>query len=127
MSEEKLNLIIAKNISRYLDSHNKTQNDLAQYMGVTQATVSNWCKGIKVPRMSKIDKICSYFNINRSDLMEERTNNIDDASYYLDPDAETLAQEIYDRPELKVLFDATRNVSKDDIQFVVDMLDRMKK
>ena len=50
-----------------------------------------------------------------------------DESYYLDPAAAAMAQELYARPEMRVLFDATRNVSPDDIQFVIDMLDRMKK
>lgn len=42
-------------------------------MNVSQATISNWCKGIKMPRMDKIDRICKYFNINRSDLMDSHT------------------------------------------------------
>ena len=62
--------------------------------------------------------------------MDQITN--DDLSettdkYYLDPEVAEMAQELYSRPEMRVLFDATKNVSKDDIQFVIDMLDRMKK
>nr|MDE7425210.1 hypothetical protein [Lachnospiraceae bacterium] len=64
------------------------------FMDVSQATVSNWCKGLKMPRMDKIDKICLFFNINRSDLMEDRTDlkeiqkhfsdhNIDNSDYRL--------------------------------------------
>lgn len=71
MSEHELNGIIANNITKQLELHNRTQSDLAEYMGVSQATVSNWCKGIKMPRMSKIDMICEYFHIERSDLMDE--------------------------------------------------------
>lgn len=69
MSEKELNLIIAKNISKYLEIQSKTQTDLAEYIGVSQATVSNWCKGIKMPRMSKIDMICKFFSIEHSELM----------------------------------------------------------
>lgn len=61
MSEKELNSIIAKNISKYLEIQSKTQSDLAEYIGVSQATVSNWCKGIKMPRMAKIDMICNFF------------------------------------------------------------------
>lgn len=75
MSEKELNTIIAKNISYYLESHNKSQLELAEYMGVSQATVSNWCRGEKMPRMKKIDMLCKYFNISRSDLMEDRIQN----------------------------------------------------
>lgn len=69
MSEKEINRIIADNLVHQMSIHNCTQLELAQYMGVSQATVSNWCKGIKLPRMSKVDKICDFFHINRSDLL----------------------------------------------------------
>lgn len=71
MPEKELNAIIAKNISRYLEINNKSQLELAEYIGVSQATVSNWCRGEKMPRMKKVDMICKFFNISRSDLMED--------------------------------------------------------
>lgn len=76
MSEKEINSIIAQNISSYLEKTGKTQIDLADYMGVSQATISNWCKGVKLPRLDKIDKICSFFNIKRSQLMEQETEII---------------------------------------------------
>ena len=72
MPEKDLNKIIAKNITNQLELQNKNQMDLADYMGVTQTTVSNWCRGEKMPRMKKIDMICNFFNINRTDLMNEK-------------------------------------------------------
>ncbi len=124
MSEQELNKIIAKNISYYLESSGKTQLDLATYMGVSQASVSNWCKGIKIPRMDKIDKICSFFHILRSDLMEDDFINSQNTEYYLDDDAKDMAQFLYENPDYKVLFDASRKVKKEDIEFVKQMLDR---
>ena len=70
MKDYEINNIIAENISSFLDRYGKTQNDLADYMGVSQATVSNWCKGVKLPRMDKIDRICNFFNVSRMQLME---------------------------------------------------------
>lgn len=75
MSEKEINEIIAHNINMYLEHSGKTQADLALYMNVSQATISNWCKGAKMPRMDKIDKICSFFNIKRTDLMDERISS----------------------------------------------------
>ena len=76
MSETELNMVIANNITKQLELHNRTQLDLAEYMGVSQATVSNWCKGIKMPRMTKIDMICNYFDIKRSDLMNNKSEQV---------------------------------------------------
>lgn len=79
MKEQDINKIIAENISFFLDINKKTQFDLAEYMGVSQATVSNWCKGVKLPRMDKIDRICDFFRVTRSELMEDRSS-IDNSS-----------------------------------------------
>lgn len=74
MSEKELNAIITKKLNYYMDLNSTTQVELAEYMGVSQATISNWQKGIKTPRMSKIDKICEFFHIKRSDLMEDNSS-----------------------------------------------------
>lgn len=74
MSEKELNKIIADNITRQMELNNRTQLELAEYMNVSQATVSNWCKGVKMPRMSKIDMICKFFDINRSDLVNDSSS-----------------------------------------------------
>lgn len=73
MSSSDINIRIAENLNQYMAKNNVTQLELAEYMNVSQATISNWCKGIKMPRMDKIDRICKYFNINRSDLMDSHT------------------------------------------------------
>lgn len=70
-NEQRINQIIAFNISELLKKQNRTQLELAEFLGVTQATVSNWCTGVKMPRMDKIDHICEFFNVKRSDLMKE--------------------------------------------------------
>lgn len=72
MSEKEIRDIIYKNINYYMDKTNTTRAELAEYIGVSQATISNWCNGTMTPRMSKIDKLCEFFNIQRSDLMEDR-------------------------------------------------------
>lgn len=123
MSEQEINAIIAQNLNYHLNRCGKSQLDLAVYMGVSQATVSNWCKGIKLPRMDKIDRICEFFRINRSELMSDKN---DSTTYYLDDDARDLAQFMFENPEYKVLFDASRKVKKEDIEFVKQMMDRMR-
>lgn len=51
--------------------------------------------------------------------------NEDNNVYYLDDDARDMAQFMYENPEYKVLFDASRKVKKEDIDFVKQMIDRM--
>lgn len=66
--------IIAKNLRRIAYENGKTQADMCRDLRISQATISSWMTGVRVPRMSKIDLLCHYFNCTRSDLMEEHTD-----------------------------------------------------
>lgn len=125
MSEQELNEIICKKLNYYMEQNNITQTELAEYMGVSQATVSNWQKGIKTPRMSKVDKLCDFFHIKRSDLMEDKSNQ-EEESYYTNPETQQLAQEIFDNPDLRILFDTTRDCSPEDMKKVISMVKAFK-
>lgn len=51
--------------------------------------------------------------------------NEEQPSYYLDPEVAQLAQELYERPEMRVLFDASRNASPEDIEQVAALLEKL--
>ena len=72
MTEYDLKTVFSKNLNAYLKLAGKTQADLARYLNVSTATVNYWCRGAKSPRMDKADRMCSFFGIRRSDLIEER-------------------------------------------------------
>lgn len=126
MSEKEFNEVFAKNLNYFLELNNKSQQDLANYIGVSAATVSNWCKAIKSPRMNKVDMMCTYFKLKRSDLMEDRSDKQED-NYYINEETREIAQEIYDNPDLKSLFDMSRNMSperlKAHLQFMQNLQD----
>ncbi len=102
-----------------------TQIDLAKRLGVGTTSVYNWCNGIKTPRMDKVDAMCNIFHCNRSDLMADTNAPVE--TYYLDDKSKEAAQFLYNNPEYRVLFDATRKVKPEDIQFVKEILDRFNK
>lgn len=74
MREQDFNTIFSNNLNYYLNENDKTQAELAKYVGVSTASVCNWCKGIKLPRMDKVDRMCDFFQIKRSDLMDEHSH-----------------------------------------------------
>lgn len=71
--EEKYARVIANNFRRVLLEAGKTQTDLSRDLGISKATLSSWANGTRIPRMPKIDLLCHYFNISRSDLMEDHS------------------------------------------------------
>lgn len=62
----------AENLTYFLKERDKTQADLYKHMNVSSAVVSNWCTGKKLPRMDKIQSICNFLGIEKSDLLEDR-------------------------------------------------------
>ena len=124
MSEQEFNAIFSKRLRYYLNKFDMTQLELAKRLGVGTTSVYNWCSGLKTPRMDKVDAMCSIFGCKRSDLMTD--NSSESAPYYLDDDARELAEFMFKNPEYKVLFDASRKVKKEDIEFVRQFMDRMR-
>lgn len=100
-----------------------SQADLADAIGVSKSAVSMYERGERNPDFETLEAIADFFNVDMNYLLGKESGSI----YYLDPEAAEIAQEVYDRPELKLLFDASRKVSADDLKFVIDMVDRLKK
>lgn len=70
-NENTMKKTFTDNLNRLLQERGITQAELAAYMEVSNTTISNWVKGYKVPRMDKVDKLCSFFKIKRSELLEQ--------------------------------------------------------
>ena len=127
MSVEEFNAIFSKRLRYYLNKYGMTQLELSKRLGVGTTSVYNWCNGIKTPRMDKVDSMCKIFNCKRSDLIEDKADEEEQPAYYFDEEAREAADFLHKNPEYKVLFDASRNISKDDIEFVAKMLDKFRK
>lgn len=123
MSEPTINQAIAGKLCYLLEKNRKNQEDLAEYMGVSQATVSNWCNGIKLPRIDKLDLICKYFGINRSDLIPDAPTL--NPSHPVSRETLALVDFLYQNPEYQILFETVRQVKKRDIELVKLLLNRI--
>ena len=73
IEEKETQRIFSNNLKYYLKLKNKTQLDLANAIGVSNTTINNYVKGYNAPRMDKVDKICKYLGISRSDLIEDKS------------------------------------------------------
>lgn len=70
--------IFAKNLNYYMLLNHKDRNDIARDLDLPYTTVTGWCKGEFYPRIDKIEALANYFEIRKSDLVEEKklpTNN----------------------------------------------------
>ena len=77
MVKDKQKAIFSENLNSYIAKSEKTQLEIAKSIGVSPQTFNTWCKGIAIPRMEKVQALADYFNINKSDLIEDKKLNID--------------------------------------------------
>lgn len=79
MTDEEQKKIFSKNLNRYISISNKTQKEIADSIDVSPQTFNTWCQGIAIPRMGKVQRLADYFNVGKSDLIDDKplsdTNN----------------------------------------------------
>lgn len=122
---EKQKKIFSDNLRRYLELSGKNQLDLANYIGVSTATTSDWCNNKKMPRMDKVQAICDWLHIQKSDLLDEVHEN-GQQKYYLNDETASLAQELHDNPDMHLVFDALRGAGPEDLQKIAEMIKVMR-
>ena len=131
MSEKEYARIIGANLKRIAYEHGKSQVQMSRELKINKATISSWMNGTRVPRMDKIDLLCSYFNVKRADIMEPQSPDVKNpqhqAGYYLDDETAQAAQEIFENRELRTLFDVARKASASDLQTAYDVLLALKR
>ena len=75
MGEQEIKRIFSNNLNYFLKLNNENQIDVANKLGISPSTFSSWCTGQKMPRMDKIEMLADYFNIKKSDLLENDIND----------------------------------------------------
>lgn len=115
---------------RYLrKKYNLSQDELAEKLGYKSfTTIQKWESGVSEPSISVVKQLSAMFNITMDELMNiDLENGEKPSGYYLDPETTAIAQEVYERPEMRMLFDASRKISPEDMDLVISMIDRLKK
>ena len=63
--------VLAKNLKKYIVKSGKDRSTVAEDLGLSYSTLTDWVNGKKYPRINNIEKIATYFNVSKSDLIED--------------------------------------------------------
>ena len=94
--------------------------------GISTSTISTWKRSGHNcgPKLQKI--VSEYFDIPVDYLMTGK-NPEPKQGYYLNDETAAIAQEIFENKELRMLFDASRNATPEDLLTVRDMMLALKR
>lgn len=112
------NEIFARNLKFYVIKSGKTQSQIADAIGVSKGTFSDWCSGRSHPRMDRVQQLAEFFGISKSSLVEDGNGNFE--SEYA-----TIARVVKERPVLRRLYYAIANISDEDLEHIIFLTERL--
>lgn len=103
-----------------------TAYQVSKATGIAQSTLSDWKSGKSIPKADKIQKIADFFDVSAEYLMTGKEKE-DGPRYYLNDETASIAQDIFENKELRLLFDAARDAEPEDLETVHSMLLALKR
>lgn len=108
--------IFASNLKRYMELKGKNRREVCADLKLNYFTFSDWVNGKKYPRMDKVELLADYFEISKSDLIEEKTIENDPVGM-----AERHIEIIMDE-DIADIFDDFKKLDKKKRQIVKDLV-----
>lgn len=106
-----------------------TQEELAEKMGYkSKSSINKIELGINDVTQSKIIKFAEVMNTSVEYLMgwdEAVPTSGQESEYYLDEETREIVELLHKDPQYRTLFSASRKLSKEDLQIIMSMIERM--
>ena len=94
MSNNKSKEIFSANLEKLMTSRDVDRNKLCSDLGLKYTTVRDWLKGITYPRIGKIELLADYFGVNKSDLIEDKTQEVKEVKIPTSPLVQKITEKI---------------------------------
>lgn len=108
-----------------LEEKGVTAYRVAQATGISTATLTQWKQGKTTPKADKLKKIAEYFGVSLEYLMTGKDQG--EKLYYFTTETAETAQEIFDDPDLRALFDAAKDCPPEVLRSTAALLRQLKK
>ena len=99
-----------------------SQVALADKLDVSKSTIGAYETGDRSPSREGLEQIADFFNVDMDYLL----GRDDGSMYYMSPEVAFKAQEIYEDPDTRILLDAKRDLSTEDLDVVLNMIKALK-
>ena len=123
-----------ESFARLMQERGVTPYKVSRETGIAQSTLSDWKRGVSTPKADKMKTLAEYFGVSVDVLlgrkkvqdpsvivMDER-----DTVIRLDEDTLELIEELRTRPEMKMMFSATRKATREDILKAIRIIEVLR-
>lgn len=98
-----------------------SQSELERRVGIAKGSVTKWKS--QEPKFSSLEKIAEFLGVSTDYLLYGKESD----NYYLNNETKEIAQEIFENKELRLLFDASRDATPEDLKTIHEMLLALKR
>lgn len=109
-----------------LQSYGITVYKFCKDTGISQSTISTWKKKGNLINGKTAKIIAKYFNVSVDYIMTGKEKEGSD-KYYLNEETAEMAQQLFENRNLRILFDAAKDASPEDLKTTYDILMALKK
>lgn len=128
---------IASRLKYAMELRGLKQSDIVERTGINKGAISSYISGRYSPKQNNLYLLAKVLDVSEAWLMGadvpmERTKDsapaasVEEPAYYLNEETARIAQEVFDDPDLRMLFSASRNARPEDIRLAAEMLRRFK-
>lgn len=101
-----------------------TQKEMANLISVNRVSYTQYENDKRTPPPDTLKKLANIFNVSVDYLLDNSRSHHD--GYYIDPEVAELAEELRTNPHGRILFDASRDLTKQDINIVLNLIHGLK-
>ena len=106
------------------------QVQLADKLGTTKQSISNWENDNIVPSVDMLEKIADFFNVDIDYLLgrTDKTTVLPETvgHYYINDETREIAQEVFENPELRTLFHVARDIPPERLKAHIEFMKSLK-
>lgn len=99
-----------------------SQAKLAKDLNMSAGTIGMYESGTRMPSRAAQEKIADYFNVSLDYLMGRDSKSI----YYVNPETARVAQEVFDDPNKRILFDAAEDATPEQLRKAAEYIKFLK-
>ena len=110
MSDSKM--VFSKNLKTLLEKKNLSQVELSKILGVSESSVGKWLLQKSMPRMTIIEKLAQYFQVDKTYFFKDTNNEL----------PELTEKNNKDFPQIRAIQRAMTNVDEEKRNRMLEVL-----